>query len=270
MGLLIEVSASSGSPGNELEATAVPSPAGKAIGQVQAAKQAVRERVWEQLERSGAALPPGAYGRIPMFERADAAADLLARLPEWQAARVVKANPDWAQMPVRMRALAAGKIVYMAVPRLAGEYPFVMLDPARLSAPAEDAGDKERALELGQRVQVEEIQPVGLAVAGSVAVNKSGARVGKGGGFSDIEIALLTEAGVIGPHTTVVTTVHPLQVVAGPLPETRHDFRVDVIVTPDEVIRATDPRPSPGIIWDDLEQAKIAEIPVLARLSSRR
>jgi hypothetical protein len=65
---------------NELEATALPSPAGKAVGQVQAAKQAVRERVWEQLERSAAALPSGAYGRIPMFERADAAADRLARL----------------------------------------------------------------------------------------------------------------------------------------------------------------------------------------------
>jgi 5-formyltetrahydrofolate cyclo-ligase len=51
-----------------------------------------------------------------------------------------------------------------------------MPDPSRLSAPAEAAGDKERALELGQRVQVEEIQPVDLAVAGSVAVNRSGAR----------------------------------------------------------------------------------------------
>ena len=101
----------------------MPSPAGKAVGQVQAAKQAARERVWEHLERSGAAPPPGAYGRIPIFERADAAADRLTRLPEWHAARIVTANPDWAQMPVRTRALAAGKIVYMAVPRLAGEYP---------------------------------------------------------------------------------------------------------------------------------------------------
>jgi len=81
----------------------VPSPAGRAANQVQAAKQAVGERVWEQLERSGAALPPGAYGRIPMFERADAAADRLVGLPAWQAAPVVKANPDWAQMPVRVR-----------------------------------------------------------------------------------------------------------------------------------------------------------------------
>jgi len=115
-----------------------------------AAKQAVRERVWEQLERSGAALPPGAYGRIPMFERADAAAERITGLQEWQAARVVKANPDWAQTPVRARALAAGKTVYMAVPRLAAERRFVMLDPARLPAPIEEAGGKNRAVHLGR------------------------------------------------------------------------------------------------------------------------
>jgi 5-formyltetrahydrofolate cyclo-ligase len=241
-------------------------PEGDAAAQIQAAKQTVRERVWELLDRSGAALPPGAHGRIPMFEGADAAAGRLAGLPEWQAARVVKANPDWAQIPVRARALAAGKIVYMAVPRLAGDHPFVMLDPARLPDPAEEAGDKDRALQLGQLVQVDQLQPVDLVVAGSVAVNRSGARVGKGGGFSDIEVALLVEAGVIGLGTTIVTTVHPLQVLDEPLPEARHDFRVGVIVTPDEVIRAAEPRPSPGIIWDDLEQAKIAEIPVLARM----
>lgn len=241
-------------------------PKGDAAAQVQAAKQAVRECVWELLDRCGAAFPPGANGRIPMFEGADAAADRLAGLPEWQAARVVKANPDWAQMPVRARALAAGKIVYMAVPRLAGDHPFVLLDPARLPDPAEQAGDKDRALQLGQLVQVEQLQPVDLVVAGSVAVTRSGTRVGKGGGFSDIEVALLVEAGVIGPGTTIVTTVHPLQVLDEPLAEARHDFRVDVIVTPDEVIWAAEPRPSPGIIWDDLEQAKIAEIPALARM----
>jgi 5-formyltetrahydrofolate cyclo-ligase len=176
-------------------------PKGDAAAQVQAAKQAVRGRVWELLDRSGAALPPGAQGRIPMFEGADAAADRLAGLTEWQAAGVVKANPDWAQMPVRTWALAAGKIVYMAVPRLAGDRPFVMLDPARLPDPVEQAGDKDRALELGQLVQVEQLQQVDLVVAGSVAVNRNGARVGKGGGFSDIEVALLVEAGVIGPGT---------------------------------------------------------------------
>jgi len=248
----------------------VPGKEDDAAERIRSAKQAVRDHVWKLLDGSGAAIPPGPYGRIPMFEGAEAAAERLAGLPEWRSARVVKANPDWAQMPVRARALADGKIVYMAVPKLAGDHPFVMLDPARLPDSAAQSGDKDRALRLGQPVQVEDMQDVDLAVAGSVAVNESGARVGKGGGFSDIELALLTEAGVVCAHTTVVTTVHPLQIVDEPLPETRHDFRVDVIVTPDRVIRATDPRPSPGIIWDDLDQAKIVEIPVLARLRESR
>jgi hypothetical protein len=38
-------------------------------------------------------------------------------------------------------------------------------------------------------------------------VNRTGARLGKGAGDSDIEIALLTGAGLIGPGTVIVTTV---------------------------------------------------------------
>lgn len=48
--------------------------------------------------------------------------------------------PDKAQLPVRIRALDAGKLLYMAVPRLAEELPFYLLDPASLnSSPAEAA-----------------------------------------------------------------------------------------------------------------------------------
>ena len=42
-------------------------------------------------------------------------------LPTWHAARVIKGNPDKAQRPVRRQALAEGKVVYMAVPRLKQE-----------------------------------------------------------------------------------------------------------------------------------------------------
>lgn len=118
-------------------------------------KRAVREHVWRRLEESGAALSPGAWGRIPNFKGADTAADRLAGQREWQSAHVVKANPDRAQMPVRAHALRDGKIVYMAVPRLAGDHPFVMLNPEQLPRPGycphrkqirPDAGDtKSRA-----------------------------------------------------------------------------------------------------------------------------
>jgi 5-formyltetrahydrofolate cyclo-ligase len=36
-------------------------------------------------------------------------------------------------------------------------------------------------------------------ICGSVAVNRTGARLGKGARYSDIEVTLLTEAGLIGP-----------------------------------------------------------------------
>jgi 5-formyltetrahydrofolate cyclo-ligase len=83
------------------------------------AKREVRERVWGLLERERVARFPGAAGRVPNFAGAPAAAARLASLPAWRAARVLKANPDAPQLPVRARALDDGKLVYMAVPRLA-------------------------------------------------------------------------------------------------------------------------------------------------------
>jgi 5-formyltetrahydrofolate cyclo-ligase len=103
-----------------------------------------------------------------------------------------------------------------------------------------------------------------------VAVNREGARIGKGGGFSDLEVAFLVEAGVIRSDTVLATTVHPLQVVDEALPETIHDFRVDLIVTPDETIWCTEPHRPPGILWEHLHQDKIAEVPALAALAARR
>jgi 5-formyltetrahydrofolate cyclo-ligase len=105
---------------------------------------------------------------------------------------------------------------------------------------------------------------VDMVVCGSVAVNRRGTRLGKGAGYSDIEVALLQEAGRIGPSTLIVTTVHPLQVLDEPMPETEHDFSVDLIVTPDEVIACEPQRRPSGLYWNSLTAAKIAAIPVLA------
>jgi 5-formyltetrahydrofolate cyclo-ligase len=213
---------------------------------------------------------PGAQGRIPNFAGASAAAARLASLPAWRAARVVKANPDAPQLPVRARALADGKLLYMAVPRLTDERPFILLDPGRLDLPPRRAASIGGAARAGRRVAVEELCPVDLVVCGSVAVNRQGARVGKGGGFSDLEFALLVEAGLIGPDTVVATTVHPLQVLAEALPETDHDFRLDLVVAGEEVIGCRRSRRPQGILWDHLDAAKVAAIPALAARAPRR
>jgi 5-formyltetrahydrofolate cyclo-ligase len=132
-----------------------------ALEEAARAKQAVRERVWSLLERE-------------------------------RVARVLKANADAPQLPVRARALADGKLLYMAVPRLAD--------------------------------------------GGSVAVNREGVRVGKGGGFSDLEFALLAD----------------------------HDFRLDLIVAGEEVVTCRRTRRPPGILWEHLDAAMVAAVPALA------
>lgn len=220
-------------------------------------KRQVREQIWAVLERERAARFPGARGRIPNFRGAEQAAALLAELPEWQAARVIKANPDSPQLPVRRRARKEGKTLYMAVPKLAAEQPFVQVrgDPTI-----------KRAMSEGRPLDLHELEPVELIVCGTVAVNREGVRIGKGGGFSDLEFALLLEWGLVGDRTTIVTTVHEVQLLDESLPETDHDFRVDVIVTPDRVIRTERRRRPPGILWDHLEAEKRAAIPVLSRL----
>jgi 5-formyltetrahydrofolate cyclo-ligase len=226
-----------------------------------AAKQAVRQRVWALLERERVARFPGARGRIPNFVGAERAAERLAELAVWQTARVVKANPDAPQLPVRRRALAEGKRVYMAVPRLRAEKPFVLLE-----SDATIAG----AMKTGRPTALDELGFVDLVVCGSVAVNRSGVRVGKGGGYSDLELALLREVSLIGERTALVTTVHPLQMLDEDLPETEHDFRVDVVVTPDEaIVTPGGPRP-PGILWHRLDPDRVAAMPPLARLARAR
>ncbi len=236
---------------------------------IEQAKRQVREWLWALLERESAA-SPGVHGYIPDFLGAERAADRLAGLEAWRAARIVKSNPDRAQLPVRLHALRESKLLYMAVPRLETPKPFYLLDPAALTVSFETVATGAGAKTAAPTIGTEDMRLVDVVVCGSVAVNRQGVRVGKGAGYSDIEVALLTEAGLIRPETVIVTTVHQLQVVDAELPETSHDFSVDVIVTPDEVIQCGPPRRPSGIMLEHLSKERVAEIPALAVFGGQR
>jgi 5-formyltetrahydrofolate cyclo-ligase len=231
-------------------------------------KEALRTRVWALLERRGVGrFPLPLTGRIPNFAGATEAADRLAGLPEWRAARRLKCNPDAPQRAVRLRALREGKDVYVAVPRLAAARCFLHLDPRRLGDRLTGAATIAGAATLGVPIAPHQLPRIDLVVAGSVAVNRKGARLGKGGGYSDLEFALASELGAVDAHTTVVTTVHDLQVLSDGIPMTPHDVPIDLVVTPTRVIpcRRTFTRPE-RIEWHELTPEQIAAMPALARL----
>lgn len=231
-------------------------------------KDKVRREIWAAMDREGVSRFPGAEGRIPNFAGAKLAAERLAGHRLWKRARTVKTNPDSPQTHVRRIALEEGKTLIMAVPRLRDPHPFRLLDPRKLTKDQiREAATIKGALKHGRVVAEEELPEIDFLLCGSVAVNLNGARVGKGGGYSDLEFALLIEAARIDDHTVVATTVHPLQIMRENLPMIAHDLPIDLIATPRTTIDVERAYRRPrGILWDHLQPPQIREIPSLERM----
>jgi 5-formyltetrahydrofolate cyclo-ligase len=233
-------------------------------------KDNLRAEIWSLLKEQGMSKSEP-FGHIPNFVDAQKAAEQLAALPIWQQANAIKCNPDSPQIPVRSRVLQDGKRLYMAVPRLTSSHCFVELtaeDLRQRNILLEEAAIARKALAVGRLVRFEEMEPIDLVVVGCVAVTRNGGRAGKGAGFADLELAMLKEFGLVQSDTPVVTTVHPLQIVAEErLPMQAHDWALNWIVTPEEVIETntTYSRPT-GLNWDTIRPEQFKKIPILQKL----
>jgi 5-formyltetrahydrofolate cyclo-ligase len=236
-------------------------------------KDVLRSEVWSTLESEGYAIG-SAWSRIPNFIGADQAAARLAELPIWKKAKVVKSNPDPPQIPVRLRALQDGKLLYMPVPELVKDFPFVELDPVdlqRRGIPFEAVAASAGAVELGRRVEFNQMKPFDLVVVGCVAVTRQGGRTGKGGGFADLELGIFRELGLVKPGVPIVTTVHAAQVVNDDrVVMVAHDSALNWIITPDEVIETNTPYPQPtGVHWEVVQPDQFTNIPFLVSLKEQ-
>lgn len=232
-------------------------------------KQAIRERVWDMMEREDIArFPRPVHGRIPNFEGAERAAARLAELDVFKSARVVKVNPDAPQHPVREMALSSGKRLLMPTPRL--RQGFILLEPDIPGSKFKYASTIRGAFEFGKHVGLDAMPKVDLIVVGSVAVTPDGARLGKGGGYSEIEYAILRQLDLADGTTSVATTVHDAQVIDDEIPLETHDLSVDIIVTPTRtlVTGSRAPKP-PRILWEEVSEKMREEMPILRSLESR-
>ena len=231
-----------------------------------ASKSEIRKYVWGLMERKGVVMFPGAFGRIPNFIGCDKAAELLSSLDIFKESNSIKSNPDSPQKPVRKIALSSGKVLYMASPRLKSEKCFIKLDPRSLDN-FEFAVSIKGAFKVGVPVYPWEMSSIDLVIVGSVAVNREGARVGKGGGYSDLEYAIARTLGIIKEDTPVITTVHHLQILESYIPMEIHDIPVDYIITPDEIIETERKYRKPDrIYWEIMRDVFKKKTPILKRL----
>lgn len=236
-------------------------------------KDAVRGSVWDALDAGGVAMGP-TWSHIPNFIGADTAAWHLAQTEAWQRARTVKCNPDPPQIPVRLRALYEGKMLYAPVPYLTREFPYLRIDPAKLKAKGvsfELAATSEGYMMHGERIQFEDVEPLDFCVVGSVAVSRKGGRTGKGAGFADLETGIFRELGIIGPDTPMATTVHSSQLVDNSkVFMLAHDSPLDFVATEKELIVTGNIQPRPkGVAWDFVQEDQFEQIPFLRALRDR-
>ena len=233
-------------------------------------KDQVRARVWGALESSGAAVG-SPWSAIPNYKGADDAARILAGLPEFRDARVVKSNPDPAQGPFRLAALRAGKKLYTPVPELVQDTPFVLLDPEvleHIGVAFEEVENAGGFLQHGLRVEFRDIRPIDFFVVGCVAVTRAGGRTGKGAGFADLELGIMRHYGSVTPTTPIATTVHDLQVVddADVVMEA-HDTPLDYVATPSGLVETKTTMPRPGKLdWNAVREDQYRDIPFLRNL----
>lgn len=119
-------------------------------------------------------------------------------------------------------------------------------------------------------VSLESIERVDFIVAGSVAVDLNGNRVGKGEGYSELEFGILRELGKVDENTPIATTVHDIQIV-NEVPSEPFDVPIDIIATPTRLIRVNRKREKPkGIYLEYLSKQKIDETPFLKKYLKKR
>lgn len=237
------------------------------------AKDVIRHTIWRELETAGVNVGP-AWSMIPNFSGADMAAWRLAQTDAWKSARTVKTNPDHAQTPIRIRALYDGKTVYTPVPYLTKDFPYLRLEPAKLTAAEisfELAATPQGFMTHGERLEFEEVEPLDFCVVGSVAVSRAGGRTGKGAGFADLETAIFRELGTVTASTPMATSIHSIQLVPDDaIVIESHDSPLDFVATERELITTGNVMPRPmGVDWTKVRADQFETIPFLARLRDR-
>uniref|UniRef100_A0A0E0F8P1 5-formyltetrahydrofolate cyclo-ligase n=1 Tax=Oryza meridionalis TaxID=40149 RepID=A0A0E0F8P1_9ORYZ len=210
--------------------------AGAEAADPKAWKWAIRKRVWDALEAEGVARDPRpVHHRIPNFDGAAAAADSLGRLDVFQDAHCVKVNPDSPQKQVRFLTLSGDKKLLTPQPRLRTGFFSVLESHMIPTGCIPEACTSVGAAKYGRPIGLDEKIKVDLIVIGSVAVDPStGARLGKGEGFAELEYGMMRYMGSISDSTMIVTTVHDKQLV-NDIPVEKllvHDVPVDIICTP--------------------------------------
>ena len=138
-------------------------------------KQDIRQKVWDFIETNDLAnFPRPVYRRIPNFTDANAAAEKITSMPEFDVAKTVKINPDKPQEWVRFLALQRSKDLLVPTPRLKDGLFNRILPPDNDQATLKKCATTEALRHFSKPVDLDSKVHIDLIVSGSVAVSRKG------------------------------------------------------------------------------------------------
>ena len=186
---------------------------------IRAAKKALRAEMKARREAFGKAACNESSRRI--FAR-------LQTLPEWQNARTahlyVGALPGEVRtLPIIRWCWEEGRTVIVPVAGNDRVMRHSLLSPATSLTRTRWGGLEPRDAEPADPLAAD------VVIVPGVAFDRAGNRLGMGGGFYDRFLSTVTVPKIALAHTFQIVQAIPVD---------GHDRRVDIIVTPDEVIRA--------------------------------
>ena len=217
--------------------------------------------------------------RIPSFLGDSDACEHFRALPAFKSAKTVKVHPSLSATRLRQIVLEEGKDL-LVPPLPEHDFLYYLLSPRQIEPRLfSKVSTRSGWVKHGIPLSLAEIPQIDLVVVASVAVAPSGARLGKGMGYGEIEYGICTEIGAVrnkddddGTRKTMVATiVHDTQLVEdhvlGQETLEAHDLAVDIICTPIRVIHTHTRIPRPrGIIWDIVTPDMFSDIGALKAL----
>lgn len=218
----------------------------------------------------------GMFSKIPYLVGVDKAAELLAETEEFKKANSIKVNIDLAQEQVKLEVIKAGKTL-LVPPSHKSANVYAKIKCPTPAAELDLAAQKkliklQGAEDTFEEIDINNTEKIDMVVVGSYAVDRQGRRIGKGNGYVDLDVGILTHLGCLTKDTLIVTTVHDVQVYDS-LPENlfqSYDLPLDLIVTPTEVIRVGKRLSRPtGIEWGLLSSRRLEIVPVLKSIKEK-
>lgn len=235
-------------------------------------KRELRVKIWRLLESKGVAkFPKPVYGRIPNFHGSEIACIKASLLDVVRSAKVVKVDPDSPLREIRRILLLKGKTIVMPTPRLKNG--FIILNGRNIpKSVVSEASTIRGAFRYGKIiVKPQDIPRIDVFIVGSVVVSRvNGVRLGKGGGYSDLEYAILLECGSISREVPIITVVHDLQVLDIPLKKSIHDVPVDTIVTPTKIMNVIEREERPTGIVPEILNEELKSLPIVKYILESR